>query len=211
LCSERVGLGAGTSLSFPFATPGGRRLVSEREGSVADFKSRVRGVVSPRPTSSGAAAMIGAGAGQLVQLAQERGLDREPNVRQQLARLHALNTLNRWNGLRGKAAARAGGRSGPEASLGKLMTSHISRQWRETAATIAGPDALLAGADGLLNGIVEIQMLAAPGPSIYGGSDQIQRNIIGERVLGLPREPDVSKNVPFRELTVGTQSKESTS
>jgi alkylation response protein AidB-like acyl-CoA dehydrogenase len=211
LSNERVGLGAGSSLSFPVATPGGRRLATQREGSIAELKARVRGVVSPRPTSAGGAAMIGAGAGPLIKLASDTGRGDEPAVRQQLARLHALNQLNRWNGLRGRAAIKAGGRPGPEASLGKLMTSHISRAWRDTAATIAGPQSLLAGGDGLLNGTVEIQMLAAPGPSIYGGSDQVQRNIIGERVLGLPREPDVSKNVPFRELTVGTQSKESTS
>jgi alkylation response protein AidB-like acyl-CoA dehydrogenase len=210
LSNERVGLGAGTSLSFPFATPGGRRLAEQREGTIAEFKSRVRGVVSPRPTSSGAAAMIGAGAGPLVELASASGRADDSAVRQQLARLHALNQLNRWNGLRGRAAAKAG-RPGPEASLGKLMTSHISRAWRDTAATIAGPQSLLAGPDGLLDGTVEIQMLAAPGPSIYGGSDQVQRNIIGERVLGLPREPDVSKNVPFRELTVGTQTKTASS
>jgi alkylation response protein AidB-like acyl-CoA dehydrogenase len=152
--------------------------------------------------------MIGAGAGSLVKLARERGRGEDSAVRQQLARLHALNQLNRWNGMRGRAAVKSGGRPGPEASLGKLMASHISRQWRETAAAITGPNGLLAGTDGLLNGTVEIQLLAAPGPAIYGGSDQVQRNIIGERVLGLPREPDVSKNVPFRELTVGTQTKD---
>jgi len=52
---------------------------------------------------------------------------------------------------------------------------------------------------------VAIQALAAPAPAIYGGSDQIQRNVIGERVLGLPKEPDVSRDVPFRDLKKGTQ------
>ena len=48
-------------------------------------------------------------------------------------------------------------------------------------------------------------MLFTPAPAIYGGSDQVQRNIIGERVLGLPKDPDISRDVPFRDLKVGTQ------
>jgi hypothetical protein len=47
--------------------------------------------------------------------------------------------------------------------------------------------------------------LFAPAPSIYGGSDEIQKNIIGERALGLAKEPGPDKNTPFRELKVGTQ------
>src|SRR5579875_2932618 len=76
--------------------------------------------------------------------------------------------------------------AGPEASLGKLMASQIARLWRETATLVCGPAAMLAGPDGPLDGQVALQALAAPGPAIYGGSDQIQRNVIGERVLGLP-------------------------
>ena len=62
-----------------------------------------------------------------------------------------------------------------------------------------------------LGGVVAVQALAAPAPAIYGGSDQIQRNVIGERVLGLPKEPDVSRDVPFRDLKKGIQGQEARS
>ena len=118
-----------------------------------------------------------------------------------------MNQLLAWNGLRAKAAAKAGKGLGPEASLGKLMMSHVTRQNRETALAIVAGDAMLAGKDGPLGGSVASQVLFTPAPSIYGGSDQVQRNIIGERVLGLPKDPDISRDVPFRDLKVGTQTK----
>ena len=126
--------------------------------------------------------------------------------RQQIVRLYTLASANSWNGQRASAALKAGGRAGPEASLGKLMASRVARQWRDTASLAAGPQAMLAGDDGPLDGRLASQMLATPGPSIYGGSDQIQRNIISERVLGLPREADPSRTMPFRELKIGTQA-----
>jgi alkylation response protein AidB-like acyl-CoA dehydrogenase len=85
------------------------------------------------------------------------------------------------------------------------MTSHIVRASRDLGMAVVQAGGMLSGADAPLNGAITSQFLSSPAPSIYGGSDQIQRNIIGERVLGLPKEPDPSADVPFRDLKVGTQ------
>jgi hypothetical protein len=64
---------------------------------------------------------------------------------------------------------------------------------------------MLTGEDAPLGGEVQNVALSAHAISIAGGTNEVQRNIIGERVLGLPKEPQVDRDVPFRELRVGTQ------
>jgi alkylation response protein AidB-like acyl-CoA dehydrogenase len=201
---ERTSLGAATGLGFRLTAPGGSRFLQQQEISVGEFIATAK--TNPRSFGTGGTAMTTGGIAGLVRLAAELGRERDPEVRQQIVRLYTLSAANGWNGQRASAALKAGGRAGPEASLGKLMASRVARQWRDTASVIAGPLGMLAGDDGPLGGRLASQLLATPGPSIYGGSDQIQRNIIGERVLGLPREPDSSRTVPFRELKVGTQA-----
>jgi alkylation response protein AidB-like acyl-CoA dehydrogenase len=90
--------------------------------------------------------------------------------------------------------------------------SEMVRQSRDLGLEIAGPygtlhaynsedRAALDAATGMpgLAGVTEAALFAQ-GPPIYGGTDQVQRNIIGERVLGLPKEPGFDKNTPFKEL-----------
>jgi hypothetical protein len=70
---------------------------------------------------------------------------------------------------------------------------------RDLVGDIAGPAALLHGTE------IADTITIAPAHGIQGGSEQIQRNVIGERLLGLPREPQVDRDVAFRDLRVGTQ------
>jgi alkylation response protein AidB-like acyl-CoA dehydrogenase len=206
LAHERTGLGARAGTGFAVTAPGGSGFRAQREVPVGEYVAAVRRRGPGRAGyGAGGMAMLGAGAAPLIKLAIDLGRERDTLVRQQLVRLHTLSLLNTWNGQRGRAAVQAGGRPGAEASIGKLMASQIARLWRDTAAEICGPLGMLAGPDGPFGGAVAIQALAAPAPAIYGGSDQIQRNVIGERVLGLPKEPDVSRDVPFRDLKKGTQ------
>jgi alkylation response protein AidB-like acyl-CoA dehydrogenase len=85
------------------------------------------------------------------------------------------------------------------------MISRITRASRDLGMEILGANGMLSGQDAPLNGMITMQFLGSPAPSIYGGTDEVQKNIIGERVLGLPKEPDISRDVPFKELKVGTQ------
>jgi len=120
-------------------------------------------------------------------------------IRQRIAGLHALSEALRLTGVRGQAAERSGRNGGGESSIVYLGGVKVVRLYRDLVADICGPYAMLDGSD------VAETITIAPAHGIQGGSEQIQRNVIGERLLGLPREPQVDRDVPFRLLKVGTQ------
>ena len=132
-----------------------------------------------------------------------RGQDRaaDPVVRQEIARLISMQRVSQWTAERAKAARAIGRPPGPEGSIGKLALSHVARQAAKVHALIGGAHAMLAGGDphSLLSGVIAEVLISVPAQSIAGGTDQIQRNILGERSLGLPREPDLFKDLPYRE------------
>ena len=107
---------------------------------------------------------------------------------------------------RNRDEMKAGKTPGPAGSLGKLYGSVIAWKMRDVALEIAGPGSVAWDADDPTGGERARIMVGSFQASIAGGTDEIQRNIIGDRVLGLPREPSVDKGVPFKDLTVGTQS-----
>jgi alkylation response protein AidB-like acyl-CoA dehydrogenase len=133
--------------------------------------------------------------------AQALGRSADPVVRQEIASLIELAWSARWMEER-MAAARAAGQQAV-GSLGKLASSRIARQAARVHSLIAGAAGMLAGPEALLGGTIAEISLSVPGISIAGGTDEIQRTIIAERILGLPREPDVSAGVPFREVRAG--------
>ncbi len=118
-------------------------------------------------------------------------------VRQGLAELHTLTQLNAWNIARARTRQ---GSTGVEGNLAKLLLGHTLRRSREIGNHIIGAGGMLWGSDAPSGGAIQELTVFSPGPSIYGGTDQIQRNIVGERGLGLPKEPGDLRAVPFKDL-----------
>ncbi len=135
----------------------------------------------------------------IIERAKETGRNKDPIVRQEIARLMTLAKCAEWTARRARAAHQHGRPQGPEGSLGKLAASHVARACSYVHTLITGTAAMLTGMDSPREGIIAEILVSVPAVSIAGGTDEIQRNIIGERVLGLPKEPRFDTG-PFRNV-----------
>ncbi len=136
----------------------------------------------------------------LADQAKATGRGAEPTVRQDIVRALTIQRASGWTAARAQADRALGRPPGAEGSIGKLSSSHLARQSATAHSAIAGAHAMLSGANSAVGGVVAEVLISVPAQSIAGGTDQIQRNIIGERVLGLPREPAVDTDVAYREV-----------
>ncbi len=213
LMNERAGLGSGGGhAAASAATPG--TVVNDLVKRAGDFVAE--GGAPKRRSGGGGGGMFGASYKLLVELAKGNGKIDDPNIRQDLMRLHTLNELGRMNNLRAKAAKAIGQDVPGLPNISKLSMSEIVRQQRDVGLKIVGPygtlhaykpedqKALNEATGNPFSAMVTGMALFAQAPPIYGGTDQVQRNIIGERVLGLPKEANNDKTAAFKDLPRNT-------
>jgi alkylation response protein AidB-like acyl-CoA dehydrogenase len=130
---------------------------------------------------------------ELVDTARKYGKTADPLVRQQLAAAFTSVQLMRFSGLRMLAEVAQGRPPGPEASVAKLFWSEYHKRLGELAISIVGADALLRPeGDDYPTTAWQNVFLSSRAGTIYSGTSEIQRSIIGERGLGLPKEPKVA-------------------
>ncbi|MEM9514749.1 MAG: acyl-CoA dehydrogenase family protein [Actinomycetota bacterium] len=204
LQNERAGLGAGGGGAATGALPG--TIAGQLGRRVGDIAKAPAG----RRPATGAARR--SQSKMYAGLANGRGVGDDPSIRQDIARLHTLETVGAWNAARVKAARAAGEDIPGMANISKLLMSDVVRLSRDLGLRIVGASGTLhaytdeqrtsldeATGDPML-AMVTGTALYAQAPPIYGGTDQIQKNIIGERALGLPKEPGDTRDIPFNDL-----------
>ena len=140
----------------------------------------------------------------IMQRARETGGIDDPTIRQEIAKLLIMSKASEWTARRARAAQEQGRPQGPEGSLGKLISSHVARAAARVHTQLSGASALLTGEDSPMGGIIAEILVSVPATSIAGGTDEIQRNIIAERVLNMPKEPSVDTDRPFKDVQRNT-------
>ncbi|MEX2293951.1 MAG: acyl-CoA dehydrogenase family protein [Acidimicrobiales bacterium] len=136
----------------------------------------------------------------IAELATRFGRTGDDEIRQELARVHTREMIQRWLLYRVRTAAAKGVPPGPEAMILKLVNSHQVEHVGALLMSILGAHGTLWHDDAADGGFWQDMFLFQWSSRIGGGTENIQRNIIGERVLGLPREPDPLKGLPWRDL-----------
>ncbi|HAF68142.1 MAG TPA: hypothetical protein DCL16_03380 [Acidimicrobiaceae bacterium] len=145
-------------------------------------------------------------------VAEERGATKDPLMRQDFARAHSKVEIMKWMGQRQVTSVLAGNPPGPESSLHKLLWSEYHTWFTAKTMHILGADAMTPSGREAAHGIqtdaigaefsslawVQTMLGARPG-TIYAGTSEVQRNIVGDRVLGLPREPRADSG-PWNEI-----------
>lgn len=135
----------------------------------------------------------------IVERAKATGTITDSHIRQEIAKLLILSKSAEWTARRARAAQQQGRPQGPEGSLGKLAASNIARACAHVHTLITQTDVMLTGQESPLGGTIAEILVSVPATSIAGGTDEIQRNIISERVLGMPKEPRFDTG-PFRDV-----------
>ena len=154
----------------------------------------------------------GGGAGlangtRLIEMLRHFGLDQDPVYRQEVMKIYIAYQVAKYTNQRAMDKIKSGQLPGPEMSIAKLALTQNMWKTAQFAAHVLGPRITAdTGEWGTFswNGF----LLGAPGMRIAGGSDEVMRNIVGERVLGLPKDPGIDSNSPFKDLKVGTQTKD---
>ena len=162
--------------------------------------------------SGGVDRIGGSGAGHLVELARATGAWDDPLVRQQIVRFVSEERIRSWTNQRVRAGLKAGRSPGPESSIGKVHQGSLNQRIQALATDLLGAGALAweSPAAGLSVSTPEAYATALPrevkgmlrsrANTIEGGTTEVNKNILGERVLGLPREPDPWQGRPWREI-----------
>ena len=143
-------------------------------------------------------------ADRMIADAVKLGTITDPVLRQQLMRLYSEETTKSLVSMRTRAELKAGKAPGPGGSLGKLHGAKIARMMRSITSDVHGMDIIANDGDDKA-ALLARGILTSFSAHIAGGTDEIQKNIIGDRVLGLPRDINVDTKVAFKELKVGTQ------
>ena len=176
---------------------------SERLGDVDDgWRVALTTLMSERMSLGGGGTEVGMGLGTALDHVRRRfgelDADRQALLRQDLGRAYVQSLGIRYTGYRNLSRLSKGELPGPEASAGKLAGTKTSRAVADLAVRLLGDDAVYAqDVDG--SSTWQDAQASLPGMAIAGGTDEVLRNILGERVLGLPAEPRADKGVTFNE------------
>lgn len=142
---------------------------------------------------------------ELHQLARDRGVDREPGVRRALVDLYMKERILSLMGQRMRDGLARGREPGPEGSVAKIANAVLSRTASNVGMAIGGASALAWDPGDPRGAELATQCAFSPMTAIAGGTTEIQRNTIGERVLGLPKEPQVDRDIPFKDVMQNPQ------
>jgi acyl-CoA dehydrogenase len=150
-------------------------------------------------------AVIGVGAGgrnadDIIALARRCGVTDDPSFRQDIAQMYVRTATLRYLGLRLRTAMSQGRQPGPEASVLKLAFSQHAARTGDLVLRMLGPGATLYGDDALDKARWQDYFLNQFNVRIGGGTDEVQRNGIAERALGMPRDPASDRDVPWKDL-----------
>jgi acyl-CoA dehydrogenase len=154
--------------------------------------------------AGGAGGNAGGTLTRVIEMVRHYGMSEDPIVRNGLAEVLTHFRVAGYTNQRAMDKLRAGQLPGPELSIAKLALTSNMRRLGEFVAQVLGPK-LIADSGEWGTFAWNQFVLGVPGLRIAGGSDEVMRNIVGERVLGLPKEPGIDTTSPFRDLKVGTQ------